>query len=66
MELVRCSKGCSPTGPLTQEHALTVPPDLDRVSAIRMGPPHEDVAGALAHGTDGDRSLLDSPIVPVV
>ncbi|MEB8338209.1 aldo/keto reductase [Streptomyces endophyticus] len=39
---------------------------LDEVSAIRFGAPHEDVAAALAHGTDGDRSLLDDPVVPVV
>jgi aryl-alcohol dehydrogenase-like predicted oxidoreductase len=38
---------------------------LDEVSAIRLGTPHEDVAAALAHGTDGDRSLLDAPPVPV-
>jgi aryl-alcohol dehydrogenase-like predicted oxidoreductase len=39
---------------------------LDKVSAIRLGPPHEDVAGALVHGVDGDRSLLGVPLVPVV
>ncbi|MER5439893.1 aldo/keto reductase [Streptomyces sp. NPDC002790] len=39
---------------------------LDEVSAIRLGAPHEDVAAALAHGADGDRSLLDGPVVPVV
>ncbi|MDT8911327.1 aldo/keto reductase [Amycolatopsis sp. PS_44_ISF1] len=39
---------------------------LDRVSAIRPGTPHEDVAAALAHGFDGDRSLLDPPLVPVI
>ncbi|WP_284739973.1 aldo/keto reductase [Amycolatopsis sp. RTGN1] len=38
---------------------------LDEVSAIRPGTPHEDVAAALAHGIDGDRSLLDVPPVPV-
>ncbi|MGW2340462.1 aldo/keto reductase [Streptomyces sp. NPDC001661] len=38
---------------------------LDKVSAIRLGAPHEDVAAALAHGVDGDRSLLDGPPVPV-
>jgi aryl-alcohol dehydrogenase-like predicted oxidoreductase len=38
---------------------------LDEISAIRLGTPHEDVAAALAHGTDGDRSLLDAPPVPV-
>ncbi|GHH30805.1 aldo/keto reductase [Lentzea cavernae] len=38
---------------------------LDEVSAIRLGTPHDDVAAALAHGADGDRSLLDLPPVPV-
>ncbi|KIF68564.1 oxidoreductase [Streptomyces sp. AcH 505] len=38
---------------------------LDQVSAVRMGTPHEDVAAALSHGFDGDRSLLDAPAVPV-
>ncbi|WP_433512184.1 aldo/keto reductase [Nonomuraea sp. CA-143628] len=38
---------------------------LDEVSAIRLGAPHEDVAGALAHGIDGDRSLFDDPPIPV-
>ncbi|WP_327668491.1 MULTISPECIES: aldo/keto reductase [unclassified Streptomyces] len=38
---------------------------LDEVSAIRLGAPHEDVAAALAHGADGDRSLLDAPLIPV-
>ncbi|KDN22102.1 aldo/keto reductase [Amycolatopsis rifamycinica] len=38
---------------------------LDEVSAVRLGTPHEDAAAALAHGTDGDRSLLDVPLVPV-
>ncbi|MFJ3405341.1 aldo/keto reductase [Promicromonospora sp. NPDC090134] len=39
---------------------------LDEVSAIKLGAPHEDAAGALAHGTDGDRTLLDGPVVPPV
>jgi len=39
---------------------------LDEVSTIRLGAPHEDVAGGLAHGIDGDRSLLDAPLVPVI
>lgn len=39
---------------------------LDEVSAIRLGTPHEDVMAALAHGVDGDRSLLDDPLVPVI
>ncbi|MFF3493346.1 aldo/keto reductase [Streptomyces sp. NPDC002795] len=39
---------------------------LDEVSAIRLGAPHDDVSAALAHGTDGDRSLLDGPVVPVM
>jgi len=38
---------------------------LDEVSAVRLGPPHEDTAAALAGGYDGDRSLLDAPLVPV-
>ncbi|USX52844.1 aldo/keto reductase [Lentzea sp. HUAS12] len=38
---------------------------LDEAAAIRLGTPHEDVAGALAHGVDGERSLLDAPPVPV-
>jgi len=38
---------------------------LDEVSAIPLGAPHEDVAAAWAHGIDGDRSLLDAPLVPV-
>ncbi|HEY0934967.1 MAG TPA: aldo/keto reductase [Trebonia sp.] len=32
---------------------------LDKVSAVSLGTPHEDVAAALSHGLDGDRSLLD-------
>jgi aryl-alcohol dehydrogenase-like predicted oxidoreductase len=39
---------------------------LDEVSAIRLGSPHEDVAAALAHGTDGDRRLLDDPHMTVI
>ncbi|MDQ0382600.1 aldo/keto reductase [Amycolatopsis thermophila] len=39
---------------------------LDEVSAIRPGAPHEDTTAALAHGVDGDRGLLDVPLVPVV
>ncbi|MCW2528084.1 MAG: aldo/keto reductase [Pseudonocardiales bacterium] len=38
---------------------------LDHVSAVRLGTPHEDVANALSHGFDGDRSLLRAPLVPV-
>nr|AAZ23049.1 possible oxidoreductase [Streptomyces fradiae] len=38
---------------------------LDEAGALRFGAPYEDVAGALAHGTDGDRALLDEPLVPV-
>jgi aryl-alcohol dehydrogenase-like predicted oxidoreductase len=38
---------------------------LDEVSAVRLGTPHEDVAAALSHGFDGDRSLLGAPCVPV-
>ena len=39
---------------------------LDEISAVRLGAPHEDVAGALSHGFDGDRSLLDAPPVAVI
>jgi aryl-alcohol dehydrogenase-like predicted oxidoreductase len=38
---------------------------LDAVSAPALGAPHEDVAAALLHGFDGDRSLVDRPAVPV-
>jgi aryl-alcohol dehydrogenase-like predicted oxidoreductase len=37
---------------------------LDEVSAPPLGAPHEDVAAALLHGFDGDRSLVDPPAVP--
>jgi aryl-alcohol dehydrogenase-like predicted oxidoreductase len=39
---------------------------LDEVSAVRLGAPHEDVAAALSGGFDGDRSLLEPPLVPVI
>jgi aryl-alcohol dehydrogenase-like predicted oxidoreductase len=39
---------------------------LDEVSAVQLGTPHEDVAAALSHGFDGDRSLLAAPPVPVI
>jgi aryl-alcohol dehydrogenase-like predicted oxidoreductase len=39
---------------------------LDEASAVRWGAPHEDVAAALSHGLDGDRTLLDPPPVPVI
>jgi aryl-alcohol dehydrogenase-like predicted oxidoreductase len=39
---------------------------LDKVSAVRLGTPHEDVAAALSHGFDGDRSQLDPLPVPVI
>ena len=39
---------------------------LDEISAVRLGVPHEDVAGALSDGIDGDRSLLDTPPVAVI
>ena len=39
---------------------------LDEVSAVRLGAPHEDVAAALSHGFDGDRTLLEAPLVPVI
>lgn len=38
---------------------------LDRVSAIELGAPHEDVAAALRNGYDGDRGFLGSPPLPV-
>jgi aryl-alcohol dehydrogenase-like predicted oxidoreductase len=39
---------------------------LDEVSAVQMGTPHGDVEAALRHGFDGDRSLLDLSLVPVM
>ncbi|MFD0523422.1 aldo/keto reductase [Paractinoplanes durhamensis] len=39
---------------------------LDEVSAVRLGTPHEDVAAALSHGADGDRTLLEPAFVPVI
>ncbi|MEU1981806.1 aldo/keto reductase [Nocardia sp. NPDC019395] len=39
---------------------------LDEASAIRLGAPYDDVAAALVHGVDGDRSLLADPLVPVL
>jgi aryl-alcohol dehydrogenase-like predicted oxidoreductase len=39
---------------------------LDKVSAVPLGTPHEDVAAALSRGIDGDRTLLDVPLVPVI
>ncbi|WP_433120870.1 aldo/keto reductase [Micromonospora sp. CA-246542] len=39
---------------------------LDDVSAVRPGAPHEDVAAALDQGVDGDRTLLDRPVVPAI
>jgi aryl-alcohol dehydrogenase-like predicted oxidoreductase len=47
---------------LEQEHYQR----LDEVSAIRMGAPHDDVATALEHGFDGDRTLLEPGPVPVI
>jgi aryl-alcohol dehydrogenase-like predicted oxidoreductase len=38
---------------------------LDEVSAPRLGTPHEDVAAALGQGVDGNRTLLDTSLVPV-
>ncbi len=34
---------------------------LDKISAVTLGTPHEDVAGALSHGLDGDRTQLAAP-----
>ena len=65
-------------GPRTPAHlaeyldALTVELDpehdrvLDEAGAIRFGAPYDDVATALTHGVDGDRSLLDDPPIPVI
>jgi aryl-alcohol dehydrogenase-like predicted oxidoreductase len=39
---------------------------LDKVSAVQLGTPHEDVAAALSHGFDGDRTQLEPPPVPVI
>jgi hypothetical protein len=39
---------------------------LDEVSAVPLGPPHEDVAVALSRGFDGDRTLLEPPPVSVI
>jgi aryl-alcohol dehydrogenase-like predicted oxidoreductase len=39
---------------------------LNEVSSIRLGAPQEDVAAALSHGFDGDRDLLETPLVPVI
>jgi aryl-alcohol dehydrogenase-like predicted oxidoreductase len=39
---------------------------LDKVSAVRLGTPHEDVAAALSHGFDGDRTQLQPSPVPVI
>jgi aryl-alcohol dehydrogenase-like predicted oxidoreductase len=39
---------------------------LDEISAVRLGTPHEDVAAALSRGFDGDRSLLAGPRAPVI
>ena len=38
---------------------------LDEVSVPRLGTPHEDVAAAISHGFDGDRTLVETPRVPV-
>jgi hypothetical protein len=40
--------------------------NLDEVSAVRLEAPHEDVAAALSHGFDGDRTLLEPSPVPVI
>jgi len=39
---------------------------LDEVSAIQMGAPHEDVEAAFRHGFDGDRRLLNAPLLSVI
>ncbi len=38
---------------------------LEAISAPRLGAPHEDVAAALKHGFDGDRTLIETPTIPV-
>jgi aryl-alcohol dehydrogenase-like predicted oxidoreductase len=38
---------------------------LDKASAVHLGTPHEDVATALTHGFDGDRTLVNAPAIPV-
>lgn len=65
-------------GPRTPLHlseylaALTVTLDaqhyqrLATASAIDLGTPHDDVAAALRHGIDGDRSLLDTRRTAVI
>jgi aryl-alcohol dehydrogenase-like predicted oxidoreductase len=47
---------------LSEEHYLR----LDEVSAVRLGTPHDDVTAALAGGYDGDRTTLDTPLIPVL
>jgi aryl-alcohol dehydrogenase-like predicted oxidoreductase len=39
---------------------------LDKVSAVRLGTPHEDVTAALSNGIDGDRTQLQPSLVPVI
>jgi aryl-alcohol dehydrogenase-like predicted oxidoreductase len=39
---------------------------LDEASTVRLGAPHEDVAAALSHGFDGNRTLLEPSPVPVI
>jgi aryl-alcohol dehydrogenase-like predicted oxidoreductase len=39
---------------------------LDEVSTMRRGTPHDGVAAALENGFDGDRAVLDSPLVAVI
>jgi aryl-alcohol dehydrogenase-like predicted oxidoreductase len=39
---------------------------LDEVSTMRLGTPHDDVAAALRSGVDGDRAVLDGPLVTVL
>lgn len=44
------------------------PAQCDRLTtagAVAPGTPHEDVQAALAHGFDGDRTLLKTPPIPV-
>jgi aryl-alcohol dehydrogenase-like predicted oxidoreductase len=39
---------------------------LDEISAVQLGTPHDDVAAGIKHGFDGDRTLLDPVLVPVI
>lgn len=40
--------------------------ELSAVSAPLLGAPHDDVSRAITHGIDGDRTLLEPLLVPVI